>query len=288
MSENQLRRAYDLIKQGREQEAIGIIEPLIRFDPDNEDAWWLLANATEDPESKRNALNNVLRLTGNTTRVQKAQQMLRIVDSQSNDDELFDDFGSYDYDSFDDSYSSSSPRKSANQAQAPIIVNEGRRSGPGCCMGCLGIVGILVVVSCIGVFALATLAPRIFEEGFDFVTIPAETEYRAVGAVEPNQVVSGEVQDSEDRVGYIYSATRAENITIRVETENADIPPIAFVYSLETGELLFSNFNTETNTGGGIADYEASLPDAGQYLIIVRPFPFVGLGVSEFTMQVIP
>ena len=44
----QLNHADDLIKQGQIQEAIDIIEPIIRNDRDNEDAWWLLANATED------------------------------------------------------------------------------------------------------------------------------------------------------------------------------------------------------------------------------------------------
>jgi len=128
MSESQLRRAYELIKEGREQEAIGIIEPLIRFDPDNEDAWWLLANATEDADSKRNALNNVLRLSGNPTRVEKAQQMLRIVNAQQSDNELFDDFDSFG--SSENVYSSSKSNMPTNQPQAPVIVNEGRRGGP--------------------------------------------------------------------------------------------------------------------------------------------------------------
>jgi tetratricopeptide (TPR) repeat protein len=288
MSESQLRRAYDLIKQGREQEAIDIIEPLIRFDPDNGDAWWLLANATDDPDSKRNALNNVLRLSDNATRTQKAQQMLRILNTSQQDNEIFDDFESFD--SFDDPYSSSPPKRGVAdpQPQAPVIVNERRRGGPGCCMGCLGVIGVLVVISCIGIFALAALAPRIFEEGFDFLSIPAETEYRTEGTIEPGQVVSNEVMNDEDRIGYIYSTDRAENITIRIET-GGSLPPIAFVYDLDNGELLFSNFSTEANSGrSGFGEYEASLPGAGDYLIIVRTYPFVGFGATEFTMEVVP
>ncbi len=286
MSENQLRRAYELIKEGREQEAIDIIEPLIRFDPDNGDAWWLLANATEDAESKRNALNNVLRLSDNPTRVEKAQQMLRILNTSQPEADIFEDFGS-----FDDSYGT--PVKRSGEMppqQAPIIVKErGGGVGRGCCMGCLGIIGVLVVISCIGVFALATLAPRVFEEGFDFLTIPAESEYRDGGALEPGQFVEGEVRDSDDRIGYLYSTTRAENVNIRIETPSGAIPPLVFVYNRESGQLMQSNWSMETSTGvNGLAEFDTTFPSAGEYLIVVRPFPFVGFGVAEYTLEIIP
>lgn len=78
MSREQLDRAYTLIKDGQLQEAISIIEAVIRADRENENAWWLLANATNDPAAKQNALNNVIRLTENTTALIKPKGCYRL------------------------------------------------------------------------------------------------------------------------------------------------------------------------------------------------------------------
>ncbi len=68
MAENprsQLERAYSLIQQEQMYEALGILEPLLAKDPNNIDAWWLMANAVSEPQAARRALDNVLRLDPN-------------------------------------------------------------------------------------------------------------------------------------------------------------------------------------------------------------------------------
>lgn len=61
-TQQQLRRAYELIKAKKRNEAVQILLPILQTDRDNANAWWLLANAVTDPKDAREALENVLRL----------------------------------------------------------------------------------------------------------------------------------------------------------------------------------------------------------------------------------
>ncbi len=57
-----LEQAYEHIEAGRPDDAVPLLKPLVADDPDNLDAWWMLAYAVSDPQEARTALNNVLRL----------------------------------------------------------------------------------------------------------------------------------------------------------------------------------------------------------------------------------
>ena len=52
----QLQQAFQLIKNGQRQEAAQILVPIVRAEPNNADAWWLLANAVTNEEQQRNRL----------------------------------------------------------------------------------------------------------------------------------------------------------------------------------------------------------------------------------------
>lgn len=58
----QLREAFNLIKAGRRQDAIALLEPMLRTDATNADAWWLYANAVTDPKRKIAVLERLLAL----------------------------------------------------------------------------------------------------------------------------------------------------------------------------------------------------------------------------------
>ncbi|MBX3063789.1 MAG: tetratricopeptide repeat protein [Anaerolineae bacterium] len=62
---DQLERAYNLIQQEQLDDAVNLLRPIVARDPDNPDAWWLLANAVSEPHDAYNALTNVLRLEPN-------------------------------------------------------------------------------------------------------------------------------------------------------------------------------------------------------------------------------
>jgi hypothetical protein len=72
MSE-QLDRAYELIQEDRDDEALAILRPIVIDDPDNAAAWWLVSYATDDPKEARLGLINTLK---NDPDHQHAREML--------------------------------------------------------------------------------------------------------------------------------------------------------------------------------------------------------------------
>jgi len=59
-NDQKLEQAYRLIQDERLEEAVAILRPVVAAEPDNADAWWLMANAVSDPEEAREALQRVL------------------------------------------------------------------------------------------------------------------------------------------------------------------------------------------------------------------------------------
>jgi len=57
-----LAAAYQQVEAGNLEEARNIVEPIIRNDADNADAWWIYAHAVEDENEAQEALENVLRI----------------------------------------------------------------------------------------------------------------------------------------------------------------------------------------------------------------------------------
>lgn len=58
----QLQHAYRLIQANRRYEALQILGPLCHHQPNNASAWWLAANALDEPQQIRYALEQVLRI----------------------------------------------------------------------------------------------------------------------------------------------------------------------------------------------------------------------------------
>ncbi len=58
----QLQQAYEFIKAGQREQAGALLVSILKQDRNNADAWWLLANASNDSDRARQALENVLRL----------------------------------------------------------------------------------------------------------------------------------------------------------------------------------------------------------------------------------
>lgn len=59
-SREQLQQAYHLLKAGEKQAAARLLQPICKAEPDNSDAWWLLANALTDPHQIQTALDHLL------------------------------------------------------------------------------------------------------------------------------------------------------------------------------------------------------------------------------------
>ncbi|HLA43666.1 MAG TPA: hypothetical protein VJZ27_09540, partial [Aggregatilineales bacterium] len=61
-TQEQLAKAFELIRNDELEKAIVIVKPITESEPDNADAWWLLANAASEARDARRALVNVLKI----------------------------------------------------------------------------------------------------------------------------------------------------------------------------------------------------------------------------------
>ena len=74
-----LAQAHSYIEAGNLEDAENLIRSLLEQDPDNTDAWWLLAHSVRDDRSAREALGQVLRLDPND---QQARSLLAALDER--------------------------------------------------------------------------------------------------------------------------------------------------------------------------------------------------------------
>jgi hypothetical protein len=63
MAEEQLRKAYGLMKQGQTKESLAIVQSVLKEDKNNVAAWWMMTNLlSDDPQRQRKALEKTLAL----------------------------------------------------------------------------------------------------------------------------------------------------------------------------------------------------------------------------------
>ncbi|MCY3946732.1 MAG: tetratricopeptide repeat protein [Anaerolineaceae bacterium] len=74
-----LAQAHAYIEAGNLEDAENLIRSLLEQDPDNTDAWWLLAHSVRDATAAREALDEVLRLDPND---QQARSLLSALDDR--------------------------------------------------------------------------------------------------------------------------------------------------------------------------------------------------------------
>jgi hypothetical protein len=259
MSREQLDRAYSLIKSGQTQEAIDIIETIIRADRDNENAWWLLVNATDDPAAKRNALNNVIRLTQNAQRADKARVMLQSLDNDS--------YG------FDNKPTIQAGR-TAYQGSEKAQQSSGRSGCGKIVIAAMAIIGLCACISIIGLFWAARPI-------FDAIQIP--DSYDNQGILEGSLNTEGSLRADSPVDGYIYQGIAGETLDIRVDSTN-QFPPFIFIYDTDTGVPIgFAQGQTPNSP----AQLSIVIPETGDYLITVYALTLLGqdMGYGDYSMS---
>lgn len=259
MSE-QLDKAYELIKAGQNSEAINILEDAIRADRNNEDAWWLFANASDEPEAKRNALNNVLRLSDNTERQNKARALMQSlqVDQYDFDFETNSSVKMGTYQAIDDA----PPKKSGRFNCATIS---------------LILVGLIGVCACIGVFGIFAAAGDIM--GF----VNAPTTYVDNGTLELNENYTGTLDEDNPAAGFLYAGDSGDQLFISVESDGI-VAPFIIIYDTSDGVLVAI---AQSQGASQNATMNFTLPDDDEYLITLRGARIFGtdIGFGDYTLE---
>lgn len=198
----QLDRAYTLIREGQTAEAITIIEAVIRENPENDAAWWLLANASFEPDVKRNALNNVMRLSSNPERRAKAAEALQNLERDP-----------YSFD------------KAPSNPARPLKANNG--CGRFVLFG-LGILGLLACFACVGFYYIAL---PVFE-------IPSDYDY--MGVLEAGTNAEGVLETGQVRA-YQVNLQAGQRIRITSRPASVDSTPPFLILFTQEGELVASS-----------------------------------------------
>jgi hypothetical protein len=244
----ELDRAYKLIREGQIVEATAILESLIRENPDNEDAWWLLANASYAPDAKRNALNNIIRLTQNAERRAKASTMLN--------------------DLSNDPYSFDAPRSSDKEKSRSL------QSKGGCGRYVLMGVGVLGLLACVGCFALF---------GFMMPYFQMPASFTDMGRLEIGVRQSASIGANDIHVYMIEGeAGQTLRITVRAGEESEDSPP--FIILFDDSELIVGASSEATVMMNRMIQ---ELPATGDYVVVVRPIFGIGDGDYSIEAEVI-
>ena len=275
----QLETAYQHLKAGDKAAAVAILKPMVRADRDNADAWWLLANALDDPDKQRKALFRALDLRPDHA---KAQQMLADLDAAhlpSIEALVEGDFAD-DAEYIEDDYWAKLEAPQPKQSNQTLYI-------------VLGVVGVLAVLGCGACFfvfsGVTTLMEDVFEssefamlvdeiaayENFDTSyndgssVSPANARYQ--GVIEPGQTRTGTVHTMTDDL-WTFTASAGEHVTIELNTLDYTLDPVLYVFDSQD-ILLYENDDGGPDLNSLL---ETTLPYTGSYSIVVSAFDVGG------------
>jgi hypothetical protein len=282
----QLQEAYQLIKSGKKQDAVQLLQTVLLMDRNNPDAWWLLANASDDPAEQREALETVLRLRPTHEQAQQKLNSLKAAESFSFDEPAPTDWRG--------GLMDTEKPKNTFQASSPIIV-EKPRSGTNPLLVILAIIGLVALLLFGACFFLvsqftaqfgnvvATIADSITAMPGAFETIAAmggEQQLANIddlenkGSISRGENKSDTLADSFSYHGYTLQGETGQSMTIEVRAESSDLDTKVAIYN-PNGDLLDSNddidFGTDTNSR-----LTVTLPTSGIYTIVVSSFASEG------------
>jgi hypothetical protein len=299
-TQQQLQQAYELIKAGRKAEAVKILTPIVTFDEDNANAWWLMANASDLPEDIREALEHVLRLKPDNDKAQYMLEQLNIKypprQKAKNDEFSFDDDPFADIDDYQPKvYRKGSGAVSAGTPQRIQVTKS--KSGTNPLVIVLAFIGVLTLVGClvcVGTGALGTLAfGQVVQQVMNDPTVQAamsdptvQAAFEQIGEEVNRQslntsdvtmrgtILRGTTEratvDAFTDDGWTFNGELGESIMIEAVSPDGELDTVLYLYNSD-GQLLAENDDIEfgDNTNSRI---EISMPYNGQYTIVVSAF----------------
>jgi predicted transcriptional regulator len=276
----QLQEAYRLIRKGQQQEAVRMLVPMVRAQPRNVDAWWLLANALENHDQKIKALQEVLKLRPDHEPAQKLYDRIVAPPASVQASEAMppDDF---DLDA-DDPF--------AEPEQPPRVrVRRSRGTSPVTII--LALIGLLTVASCAACLAVVVIgAPGItkvvndivqtvtFEPSFATlanlaVTSPAPQampgDMQKRGALRLGETKQAILDDFRDD-SWTFSADASQHVIIELYSNDVALDPHLYLYD-PNGRQIAENDDIDGQNNRN-SRLDLTLPTSGLYTIRVGQF----------------
>jgi Tetratricopeptide repeat len=278
----QLQQANALIQSGQRDQARALLESLVKTEPNNAEAWWLLAMVASTPTQMRDALQNVLRIQPDNL---GAKQQLHMLDAQAGATSPADRFitpqptkavvppsGSQIGESLDDFFEplTTPPTASAQPGPVPGYIPPAyvppatkKQRSPVLYV----LLGLAIALVCIcgacGLLAGPSFA-TIFGTAMSMIQAPSTLPGDAtqMGTLRPNQTQSGSAGLLEQQV-WKYNGRQGEQITVTASGPNLEI--FLGVYDPK-GQLVS---RTRFGNTGRAQSLTATLPEDGTYSILV-------------------
>jgi hypothetical protein len=203
MFDAKLEEAYHLIKAGQKVRAEAVLRPILESEPENADAWWLLANAVPDPIEARQAVERVLYQRPDHAR---AQLMLHTLGGAPVEKQKRD--------------------------------SEGRKLS---LRGLLAILGglLLIAIVAAGGFVVAVTRPLWLSDPFNYGTFQHSIPVQ--GFIASGQSVRAESTDSRDHA-WRFEGSAGQRVIIALDSLDSALDPVLYLYD-PGGALIASNGN---------------------------------------------
>ncbi len=280
MSSEDLQNAYNLIRDGQRAEAVSILLPLVRADPLSADGWWLLANAVDDPDQQRQALERVLKLRPDDDRARRMLNKLSPTDSPISEDR---------------------PRKRKNDDAADFsdfdedrVRVRRKKRGASPLTLILAAIGLIVAISCALCLGLAVITvPSVktvveqvvltvtFEPGFATLAnlgtaLPTHiatpeprmqpSDAMVRGSITPGQTIHPMLAFSDDL--WTFRGEAGQSIIVAVESADPALSPQVYLYNSDKQILA----RADNNAHAPKISLEYKLSVGGTYTIDIAAF----------------
>ncbi len=262
----QLRRAYDHIKGGRKISAMQILRPLLAADPANADAWWLMANAVDDPAEQQGALEKVIAL-----RPDHPQARERLAALTAEQEFRFDEAAGETI--FADLLGEAKPKRVPIE-QAFSVVPPKQRTNP--IIIILAIIGALSLAVCVGCFVVSAQVTTLVSEAIESITAVPFTTAGSGDSLPDDTINKGSIRAGDSRrdtvrLGeshtYTFIGDSGQDVTIQVAGENGDLAPGVALYNPSDIQIMQSGFLTAFQANN--AELNIDLVSTGTYTIVV-------------------
>ena len=260
-----LKEAHALIKSGDKTGARDLLEPYLREKPDSANGWWLLANTVDDPYEQRRYLRRVLDVKPDHELALKKLAALGSVADFGFDDENPDEELDFNYGASEQVPLSKQNKKPNGGSRTLWIV----LASVAACgfFACVGIVG-----------GMALLGPAIENTFDDIITeleltpmelVPGEPgNYVMKGSISTGQTVSSTV-DTWDDDGWTFQGQAGQRITIEAVATDNSLDTELYLFGPDDREI---DYNDDGPAGGYDSELVVTLPQDGDYLILVSAF----------------
>lgn len=268
MSSQTLRTAYQLIKTGQKAQAAEQLHSLLDQEPENADAWWLLAMASTEPADIRHALEHDLQLRPEHEAAQKALAAL----NRKFPPPAADDFDAL----FPDEYVAKPKLSTARKTPPPAK----KDSQAWLLYGAIA-VGVLFVCSiCYALVRETTLAvtevvtseefgnlQAIVAEAAAYQSVPEEADRE--GNISVGETKRARVDTFLDDL-WTFAGRPGQQVIIRLNARDDVLDPQLFLYHPE-GYLIAENDDRIPEYDFN-AEIQMILPAEGRYTIVISAF----------------